>query len=101
MGEEFICLGLYSHLATHTNMQNLTTLNRAIKLAKKADEVIQMSRRPTASRSGSSEQKAKPAGPKPNNTYTGHPRGSYYGGQKQKDKKIFQKGIEFWESYMG
>ena len=51
--------GLHSHLATRVNMQNPAMLNRPIKLAKKADVVIQMSRRPGASGSGSSQQKVK------------------------------------------
>ena len=74
--------GLHSHLATQVNMQNSAMLNRAIKLAKKANVAIQMSRRPGASGSGSSQQKVKRVGPKPNTAYMGHPGGSYYGGQK-------------------
>ena len=63
-------------------MQNPAMLNRAIKLAKKADVVIQMCRRPRASGSGSSQRKVKLAGPKPNSTYIEHLGGSYYGGKK-------------------
>ena len=81
--------GLHSHLATQVNMQNSAMLNRAIKLAKKADVAIQMNIRPGASGSGSSQQKVKPAGPKPNTAYTGHPGGSYYGGQQRKQNKNF------------
>ena len=82
-------LGLHSHLATQVNMQNPAMLNRAIKLAKKADVAIQMNRRSGASGSGSSQQKVKPTGPKPNITYTGQPRGSYYRDKKQKQNRIF------------
>ena len=74
MGEEFVCLGVRSYLATQVNMQNPAMLNRAIKLAKKADVTIQMSRPPRASGSYNSQQKVKLAGPKPNSIYTGYPR---------------------------
>ena len=46
-------------------MQNPATLNRAIQLAKKADVAIQLSRRPGASGSSSTQQKPKAAGSKP------------------------------------
>ena len=75
-----------SHTGQHADP---TMLNRAIKLVKKADVAIQMSRRPGASGSGNSQQKVKLAGPKPNTAYMGHPGGSYYGGQKQKQNKNF------------
>ena len=82
--------GLHSHLATQVNMQNPATLNRAIQLAKKADVAVQLSRRPGASGSGSSQQKTNAAGPKPytvNNTR--HFMGSFSSGQKQKQKRKF------------
>ena len=84
--------GLHSHLATQVNMQNLATLDRAIQLAKKADVAIQLSRRPGASGSSSSQQqKMKVAGAKLNTVNVGHSKGSFYSGQKQKQKqnKIF------------
>ena len=82
--------GLHSHLATQVNMQNPATLNRAIQLAKKADVAIQLSRRPGASGSSSSQQqKTKAAGAKPNTVNAGHSRGSFYTGQKQKPNKNF------------
>ena len=82
--------GLQSHLATQVNMQNPATLNRAIQLAKRADVAVQLSRRPGASGSGSSQQKPKAAGSKPNVVYTsGHSRGSFSYGQKQKQNKNF------------
>ena len=45
-------------------MQNAAILNRAIKLAKRADVAIQMSTRSRASGSGSSQQMTRPSGPK-------------------------------------
>ena len=82
--------GLHSHLATQVNMQSPVTLNRAIQLAKKADVAVQLSRRPGASGSGSSQQKPKATGSKPNTVMNaGHPRGSFYTGQKQKQNKNF------------
>ena len=53
MGEVFVCLGPALTLATQISMHNLAMLNRAIKLAKKADVTISMSRRPEASESSS------------------------------------------------
>ena len=80
--------GLHSHLATQVNMQNPATLNRAIQLAKKADVAIQLSRRPGASGSSSSQQqKTKAAGAKTNTVNAGHSRGSFYTGQNQKANK--------------
>ena len=71
-------------------MQNPATLNRAIQLAKKADVAVQLSRRPGASGSGSSQQKPKAAGSKPNTVMNaGHSRGSFSYGQKQKQNKNF------------
>ena len=82
--------GLHSHLATQVNMQNPATLNRAIQLAKKADVAVQLSRRPGASGSSSSQQqKTKAAGAKTNNANTGHSKGSFSYGQKQKPNKNF------------
>ena len=82
--------GLHSHLATQVNMQNPATLNRAIQLAKKADVAIQLSRRPRASGSGSSQQKTKATGAKPNSVINaGHSKGSFYTRQKQKSNKNF------------
>ena len=82
--------GLHSHLATQVNMQNPATLNRAIQLAKKADVAIQLSRRPGASGSSSSQQqKTKAAGAKTNTVNAGHSRGSFYTGQNQKANKNF------------
>ena len=57
--------GLHSHLATQVNMQNPATLNRAIQLAKRVDVAVQLSRRPGASGSSSTQQKTKAAGSKP------------------------------------
>ena len=47
--------GLHSHLATQVNMQHPATLNRAIQLAKRADVAVQLSRRPGAGGSGSTQ----------------------------------------------
>ena len=41
--------GLQPHLAPQVNIQNPATLNRAIRLAKKADVAARMSRRPVPS----------------------------------------------------
>ena len=82
--------GLHSHLATQVNMQNPAMLNRAIQLAKKADVAVQLLRRPGASGSGSSQQKTKAAGAKPNTVINaGHSKGSFYTEQKQKSNKNF------------
>ena len=73
--QNLLIWGLQPHLATHVNMQNPTTLNRAIRLAKKADVATRMSRTPGPSGSSSVPQKKNPAGPKPTGNYIGHPRG--------------------------
>ena len=85
--------GLHSHLATQVNMQNPATLNRAIQLAKKADVAIQLSRRPGASGSGSTQQKTKAAGSKPNTVMmAGQPRDSFYKNQNVKSNKNWYRG---------
>ena len=85
--------GLHSHLATQVNMQNPATLNRAIQLAKKADVAIQLSRRPGASGSGSTQQKPKAAGSKPNTVMmTGQPRDNFYSNKNQKSNKNWYRG---------
>ena len=70
--------GLHSHLATQVNMQNPATLNRAIQLAKRADVAVQLSRRPGAGGSGSTQQKTKAAGSKPNIVMTTGPTGAVF-----------------------
>ena len=81
--------GLQPHLATQVNMQNPAMLNRAIRLAKKADVATGMSRRPGLSGSSSVPQKKNLAGSKPTNNYTRHPGDTRYAGKTQKSNKNF------------
>ena len=85
--------GLHSHLATQVNMQSPATLNRAIQLAKKADVAIQLSRRPGASGSGSTQQKTSAVGSKPKIVNsTGQPRDNFYKNQNIKTNKNWYRG---------
>ena len=98
----FVC-GLHSHLATQVNMQNPATLNRAIQLAKKADVAIQLSRRPGASGSGSTQQKTKAAGSKPNtvNDWQGSPGIVFIKIKNVKSNKNWYRGTIFRENHTG
>ena len=49
--------GLHTNIAQTVNMKNLSTLNRAMQLAKRADMAITMSRRPGQRDVGSQDQK--------------------------------------------
>ena len=91
--------GLHSHLATQVNMQNPATLNRVIQLAKRADVAVQLSRRPGAGGSGSTQQKTKAAGSKPNIVMTTGPtRGSFFQNQQ---KQTPNKNWSYRGSYSG
>ena len=81
--------GLQPHLATQVNIQNPSTLNRAIRLAKKADVAARMSRRPGPSGSSGVPQKKNPVGPKPTKNYAGHPGDIGCSGKTQKSNKNF------------
>lgn len=65
--------GLQPHPPTQVNMKNPSTLNRAIKLAKRADVAIQLSRRPGASSSSSQQQKKRPVGGGSSSSSQGRP----------------------------
>ena len=74
-------------------MQSPATLNRAIQLAKKADVAIQLSRRPGASGSGSTQQKTSAVGSKPKIVNsTGQPRDNFYKNQNIKTNKNWYRG---------
>ena len=94
--------GLHSHLATQVNMQNPATLNRAIQLAKRVDVAVQLSRRPGAGGSGSTQQKTKAAGSKSNMVMTtGQTRGNFIQNQQKPNKNWYYRGSYSGENHTG